>query len=249
MMQSNEIKNENKAMVTPKYKLGESKEVLGRTLFRVVALRDFGDVKAGDIGGWVETEDNLAQDGGAWVETEDNLAQDGGAWVYDEAMVYDGARVYDDARIFDKAIVCGNSLVYGNSLVREYAMVYDNAEVAGKAGIAGNAKVYDNALVSGYSLVSGNASIYGAARIFDNGVVDSIAQVCGNAVVTKAVNTIHTDKYIITITDNYLKIGCQNHPIDVWEAFTDEQIADLEVGALDWWRVWKPIIFTIINAY
>jgi hypothetical protein len=85
--------------------------------------------------------------------------------------------------------------------------------------------------------------------VVDNGVVDSNAQVCGNALVTKAVNTITTNKYIITIADNYMKIGCRNHSIKDWEAFTDEQIADMDTGALAWWKVWKPIIFAIINAY
>lgn len=38
-----------------------------RTLYSIRALRDFGDVKAGDFGGWIESEDNLSQAGDCWV--------------------------------------------------------------------------------------------------------------------------------------------------------------------------------------
>jgi carbonic anhydrase/acetyltransferase-like protein (isoleucine patch superfamily) len=216
MIQSTEIKNENKA-IEPKYKLGGTKTFNGRTLFRVIALRSFSDVMAGDIGGW--------------VETEDNLAQDGDAWVYDDAMVYDGARVSGNAVVLDHAIVFGNSMIYDN------AMVFDNAVVYG------NAMVYD------YAMAYCKARVYGNARVFGKGLVKGKAQVYGNAIATKAVNTMHTDAYNITIIDNYITIGFENHPIADWEAFTDEQIADMDTGALAWWKVWKPIIFAIINAY
>jgi len=39
----------------------------GRTLHRIRALRDFGDVTAGDLGGYVESESNLSHDGDAWI--------------------------------------------------------------------------------------------------------------------------------------------------------------------------------------
>lgn len=39
----------------------------GFILRRIKALRDFGDVKAGDLGGFIEKESNLSHDGNAWV--------------------------------------------------------------------------------------------------------------------------------------------------------------------------------------
>lgn len=39
----------------------------GVTLHRIKALIDFGDVKAGELGGYVEKETNLSQYGDAWV--------------------------------------------------------------------------------------------------------------------------------------------------------------------------------------
>lgn len=41
--------------------------VLGTKLFRIKALVEFGDVIAGELGGYIEKEENLAQDGDACV--------------------------------------------------------------------------------------------------------------------------------------------------------------------------------------
>ena len=51
-----------------KYELtNETKAVNGKTLFRIRALEDFSNVKAGDLGGWIESESNLSQEGTCWV--------------------------------------------------------------------------------------------------------------------------------------------------------------------------------------
>ena len=55
-----------------KYELTtEALQFAGRTLHRIKALRDFGSVKAGQFGGWIENEKNLSQDDNAWIEDED----------------------------------------------------------------------------------------------------------------------------------------------------------------------------------
>ena len=87
-----------------KYELtSETKVFLGKTLYRIKALVQFGNVNAGDLGGWIEKEENLSQSGNAWVSGD--------------------ARVYGDAR------VSGNAWVYGNAEVSGDARVYGNAEV------------------------------------------------------------------------------------------------------------------------
>lgn len=46
-----------------KYKLTEETlEIDGHVLNRIIALRDFGEVKKGDLGGFIEKESNLAHD-------------------------------------------------------------------------------------------------------------------------------------------------------------------------------------------
>ena len=37
------------------------------TLYRIRALKDFGHVRAGTLGGFVASERNLSQDGNCWV--------------------------------------------------------------------------------------------------------------------------------------------------------------------------------------
>ena len=46
---------------------GETKLWCGRTLHRIRALIAFAYVSAGELGGWIEKEGNLAQSGDAWV--------------------------------------------------------------------------------------------------------------------------------------------------------------------------------------
>ena len=38
---------------------GETKAILGNTLHRIRALISFGEVGAGELGGWIEKEENL----------------------------------------------------------------------------------------------------------------------------------------------------------------------------------------------
>ena len=141
-----------------KYKLTEETiNVNGKTLYRIKSLKDFGNVKKGDKGGFVEKEENLSQRGDCWVY--DN------AKVYNNAKVFDYADIYGNAEIFGNAIVSGNARVYGNAKVYHYAMVYDNAEVCDNAIISGNAEVYHDAAVYGNARVFGNAEICGKAEI------------------------------------------------------------------------------------
>lgn len=63
-----------------KYELTtESKEYYGRKLFRIKALVSFGNVKKGELGGWIEKEQNLSHFGNAWVG--------GNACVYDKTQI------------------------------------------------------------------------------------------------------------------------------------------------------------------
>ena len=141
-----------------KYKLtDETINVNGKTLYRIKSLKDFGNVKKGDKGGFVEKEENLSQSGDCWVY--DN------AKVYNNAKVFDYADIYGNTEIFGNAIVSGKARVYGNAKVYHYAMVYDDAEVCDNAIISGNAEVYHDAAVYGNARVFGNAEICGKAEI------------------------------------------------------------------------------------
>ena len=112
-----------------KYELTEETvTVYGKTLYRIRAVRDFGSVKTGEFGGYVEKEENLSHFGDAWV--------------------------YGNAKVSGKAWVRGNAEVSGNAKVRGNAWICGNAKVSGNAEVSGNAKVSGNARVSGNAEVS-----------------------------------------------------------------------------------------------
>ena len=63
--------------------------VSGEKLFRIKALVSFDAVEAGELGGY--------------VEKEENLSHEGNAWVYGNARVYGNAQVCGDADIYDNS--------------------------------------------------------------------------------------------------------------------------------------------------
>ena len=143
-----------------KYELtSETKVFLGKTLYRIKALVQFGNVNAGDLGGWIEKEENLSQSGNAWVY--------GDARVSGNAEVSGNARVSGDARVYGDARVSGNAWVYGNAEVSGDARVYGNARVSGDASVYGDAEVYGNARVYG------NAEVCKIGAVFWIGAIGS----------------------------------------------------------------------------
>ena len=104
-------------------------KVKGHTLHRIQAVRDFGDVKSGDLGGYIEGEHNLSHVGTCWVS--------------DNAKVYGCARVYDDAQVY------GNADVFHGAQVYDKARVYGYTEVCGWFQVCGTSKVHDKILGNG----------------------------------------------------------------------------------------------------
>ena len=81
-----------------KYELTtDTKSIFGKRYFRIRALVDFGNVSKGDLGGYIESEDNLSNDTGY-----------GNAWVGGEAYVGGDARVVGAARVDGEAYVDSN---------------------------------------------------------------------------------------------------------------------------------------------
>ena len=117
--------------------------VFGKKLFRIKALVAFGNVEKGELGGFIEKEDNLSHGGDAWVSGN--------------------ARVFGDARVSGDAWVSGNARVFGN------AWVFGNAQVFGNARVFGNAWVFGDAWVSGnadYAVVTGFGRYFRATTFF-----------------------------------------------------------------------------------
>jgi len=113
-------------------------------LYRIEALRDFGDVKKGDLGGYVSSEENLSHEGLCWVYRD--------ARVYGNAEVSGNAQVYGDARVFGNAHVSGDAWVYRNACVYGNARIYGIAEVKGNSDISDDIKLYENKVYENVTL-------------------------------------------------------------------------------------------------
>jgi len=93
-------------------------------------------------------------------------------------------------------------------------------------------------------VVSGDARVSGEAQVSGEAVVYGEAQVSGEA---QVISIPFLSEYKITVTDNHMKIGCQQHTIEQWRDFEDDEIAIMDDGALEWWEKHKDFIFMAIE--
>ena len=69
-----------------KYELtSETKVINGVEVHRIKALDSFGNIKKGELGGWIESEKNLSQCGNATVDN--NARVFGNAWIGGNATI------------------------------------------------------------------------------------------------------------------------------------------------------------------
>ena len=161
--------NFNRRLNVANKKFELTAEINAHGCFRIRALIDFSDVKAGDLGGFVSREASVDESGDAWV--------------------------------------------------------YGNAQVSGDARVYGNARVYGSAWVSGN------------------------AQVSGNARVSKSLIQINGLRWIVTINDVGIQIGCEHHSTADWDLFDDSRIAQMSDDAVDFWKKYKQAIIDLANVH
>lgn len=129
-----------------KYILTNEKKIFGvRVLYRIKAVRSFGIVTAGELGGF--------------VESNRNLDHDGDCWIFDNAIVCDYAHVIDNAKVKNKARIKGRAIIMGNANVRDNAVIYGCATVSDFAVVGGKARVFGSAEIFDYAYIFGKAKI------------------------------------------------------------------------------------------
>ena len=142
-------------MINKKYIMtDETKIIDGRVLHRIRATCDFGNVKTGDFGGWIEDSYNLSCIGNCWVY-QDAYVYDG-AYIRDDAKITLGAKVYGLAEVQNEALICG-ATISGDAVVSNRATVF--GEVRDSAQIKDNAVVRDGAIVCGGAIVGANTVV------------------------------------------------------------------------------------------
>lgn len=99
-----------------KFELTDTTKQFGDVvLHQIKALTSFSNVTSGNLGGWIEKEENLSQTGDAWVFDNAQVYDD--AWIYGDAQVFGAAHVFDVAHVFGDAYVCGDAQIYGDAQV------------------------------------------------------------------------------------------------------------------------------------
>lgn len=127
-------------------------------LHRIRALRDIcGEIRAGDIGGFVESESNLSAEPGDC------------AWIFDDAIAAGDAYVDRDACLRGDAIACGSAYVSKGSVMSGHSRAEDNAylrgaSMTGKALASGNAQIIHDPHTMGTPILSGNCKVYGTVQ-------------------------------------------------------------------------------------
>lgn len=127
----------------------------------IKALRDFGNVKKGDLGGF--------------IESKNNLSQEGNAWAYDNACIYENATLNDNATAHDNVTMHGNAKAYDN------IQLYDNTDVSEDAIIVENARLYDNTQVYGCAHIGGNAVLLDNVHVYGNVSVSGLCEIADDA--------------------------------------------------------------------
>ena len=150
----------------------------GRKLRQIECTRDFKFAQAGELGGFIEKEENLG--GEAWV--------DEGAQVWGEAKVINGSVLRDNARVYGRSKVRNGSVIYGEARVYDYAMV-DGCFVGGQAKVYGKSRLALGVTMADQAEVFGLASIESSSCLLHN------ASVSGRACLNYA-TVLSTDAYV-----------------------------------------------------
>lgn len=147
----------------------ETIEFKGRTLHRIRALKTFSNVRKGDLGGW--------------LEKEENLSQEGNCWIYDNAKVYDDARVRSDAIICNHAEIYDNAFIDGTAMIQKHSKVYEFARVSDSTNVSDNVLIHERAKIRGFAFIRQNAEIFGSAIVLDRAMVEGNSKVSQDAMV------------------------------------------------------------------
>ena len=148
-------------------------------LHRIRALRDIGnDVKAGDLGGFVESDENLSYE------------KDDEAWIYDDAIACDRSRVEKYAQMKENAVARNDACVSKASVMKGESRAEDSAYISGaylfeKARVRGKAMVLAHPKTALSPTITGNANVsgtvIGAVHIKDYALVFRWEVICSES--------------------------------------------------------------------
>lgn len=140
--------------MTRKYEITDIAHPKYPWLHRIRALRNVReDVHAGDLGGY--------------VQCEDNFSQESSCWIYDDAISCEEGIVSKEAVLKRNACVRGNgfasseAVIDGSATVEDFGIVMAGT-VSGHAHISGNSIVRKNNQSNQAPRIEGDAYVYGS---------------------------------------------------------------------------------------
>lgn len=139
-----------------------------RTLYRIRALKDFADVKKGDLGGW--------------VSSENNLSQEGNCWIYNEAKCMDNAKMYNNSTMHDYSEMRGNSTMHDCSEMHDNSKKCDNSEMHNCSEMHNNSIMFGHSKMYGNSMMCGNSTMYDDSKMFDDSAMYDCSEMYGSSV-------------------------------------------------------------------
>lgn len=181
------------AMEQKKYEITNIAHHSNPKWHRIRALEYIGeDVEPGDLGGFVESEDNLSQEDACWIFND--------AIACESAQVSGNAVLKDQAVARGTALVSNNAEVGGKAIVQDYAIVLEGY-VSGNTHICGNAKLTKELNSEGVPEVSGDAFVYGT--------LSGSVHCCGDAIILPGTELRNPtpDLFILNSDKIYLALG------------------------------------------
>lgn len=172
-------------------------------VFRIKALIDMPDINVykGDVGGFVQSENNLSQKGNCWIF--DDAVVCGSAEVLDAAQIRNNAIVID-GKVSNERVVKDNTIVI-NASIRDKSTIYEQATLYGSK-MNGNAEIFGNAFVFCMDILD-NAKIYDNAEHHGNGgsSISGYAKVYGNSYLSQSgYSWLHVSEYAQIFGHSYI---------------------------------------------
>lgn len=108
-------------MFNKKYEFTDEKVTLpsGKVMYRIRAIRDIpaANVKAGDLGGFIQKQRNLSQSGDCWVDYT--------SYAIHRSRVTDNAQICCHSGVRNGAQIGGNSTIRNNLIISGESYVHD----------------------------------------------------------------------------------------------------------------------------
>lgn len=204
-----------------------------KKVYRIRALKNFGDVKKGDLGGYVSSYENLSQYGDCWIYDDAAVIQDAtlenNSTIHNTSIMYGTSTAIRNSKIYKSTRICGNSIISDstisgksllkdtriyNSRIKGNIITYDTSSLINYSNIRGilylsNSSITNSKIVSNIAWIDAQTSVYQSnLKLFrdsniDNSSIGFCENIYGDLILR---NTNITDSKIIGNKNNRIAI-------------------------------------------